>query len=186
MAYPSVEETLPLVLEFDPRGDARAERSQRQTINLLELLRAPFDRSAFDPGHITASAVVLAPDREHVLLVFHEKLRRWLQPGGHCEPSDQDVRATARRETREETGIALSNKDSLALAGIDVHDIPAAGSEPSHRHHDLCFLAQATLHQIEAMHSSDKIVWCPIIELDRYDVDLPLRACLARSLHVTL
>lgn len=57
------------------------------------------------PDHLTAGAVVLDPSRSAVLLVLHRKVKRWLQPGGHCEPTDLSLAAAAVREATEEGGI---------------------------------------------------------------------------------
>ncbi len=57
------------------------------------------------PAHLTASAVILDPRRSEMLLVLHAKVRRWLQPGGHCELGDESLAAAARREASEESGI---------------------------------------------------------------------------------
>ena len=56
---------------------------------MLKLLdsSAPFHRRQFEPGHFTASAFVLHPSNDSILLIFHEKLRLWLQPGGHVDPA---------------------------------------------------------------------------------------------------
>jgi 8-oxo-dGTP pyrophosphatase MutT (NUDIX family) len=48
---------------------------------------------------------VLDARAEHVLLVLHRKVGLWLQPGGHCEPSDVSLAQAALREATEETGI---------------------------------------------------------------------------------
>lgn len=57
------------------------------------------------PGHVTASAAVLAADGASVLLTLHGKLGRWLQTGGHCEPGDTTLAGAALREATEESGI---------------------------------------------------------------------------------
>lgn len=57
------------------------------------------------PGHITASALVITPDRSRVLLTLHPKVGLWLQMGGHLEDVDATLRDAAAREAREESGI---------------------------------------------------------------------------------
>lgn len=56
-------------------------------------------------GHLTASTVLLDPDRRHVLLTLHPLAGRWFQLGGHCEPGDGTIGAAAAREAAEESGI---------------------------------------------------------------------------------
>ncbi|QHF98888.1 NUDIX hydrolase [Streptomyces sp. NHF165] len=81
---------------------------------------------ACSAGHLTASALVVDPARERVLLTLHRKLRMWLQMGGHCEPQDATLAAAALREAREESGI-----DGLTLltpepVRLDRHQTPCA------------------------------------------------------------
>lgn len=94
------------------------------------------------PGHLTGSAWVISPDRKRVLLVHHRKLDRWLQPGGHAD-GDADLARVARREVREETGVDGLKTVLPGIFDLDVHKIPARGTEPAHRHYDLRYLFEA-------------------------------------------
>ena len=55
--------------------------------------------------HFTASALVVHPDSGRVLLRWHQRMRMWLQVGGHGDPGEGDPLAIALREAREETGL---------------------------------------------------------------------------------
>jgi 8-oxo-dGTP pyrophosphatase MutT (NUDIX family) len=89
------------------------------------------------PGHITASAVVLAADRRSVLLTLHPRIGRWVQLGGHCEPGDRTIGDAALREATEESGIAglMIDPDPVHL---DVHPLTCSLGVPT-RHFDIRF-----------------------------------------------
>lgn len=53
--------------------------------------------------HFCASAFVVDPSTKKLLLVYHSKFKKWVQPGGHIE-SDEYPEETAVREVYEETG----------------------------------------------------------------------------------
>jgi 8-oxo-dGTP pyrophosphatase MutT (NUDIX family) len=92
-------------------------------------------------GHVTASAIVVLPPGDRVVLVSHRKLGGWLQPGGHVEAEDGSVFETALREVREETGLdRLASPLGHSILDLDVHAIPAFGHEPPHFHYDVRFL----------------------------------------------
>lgn len=57
------------------------------------------------PAHLTASCLVLDAAMEQVLLTHHRRAEQWFQFGGHLEPGDVTLRAAARREATEESGI---------------------------------------------------------------------------------
>lgn len=126
------------------------------------------------PGHITTSAIIIAPDARQVLLIDHVTIGRWLQPGGHYEPS-QWFHASAAREAVEETGVAGLTLHPWHRGGdvplvIDSHEVPGKPSrhEPDHLHHDLQYLfvadpAAPLTAQREEVHAA---LWKPVAELE--------------------
>lgn len=83
---------------------------------LLERLTARTPVRADEPGRpLAAVAVVLAPDPDAVLLIRRAEREgdHWsgqlALPGGRWSRDDEDLIATARRETLEETGVDLRN-----------------------------------------------------------------------------
>ena len=115
-----------------------AEARDRDAVRaLLAGAQDPFARDSFEPGHLTASAFVTCSDE--LLLIWHTKLERWLQPGGHVDADDADLAAAATRELHEEAGIA--GAQFRGLLDVDVHGIPdnPKRCEPAHLHHDVRF-----------------------------------------------
>jgi 8-oxo-dGTP pyrophosphatase MutT (NUDIX family) len=112
--------------------DERERRSQSTFLAELDRLTDPFDEHA-DPVHVTASAVVVGT--RGVVLHRHRRLHRWMQPGGHVDAGERPEDA-ARRETIEETGLAVAHPDGQPMFfHLDVH--PAA---KGHTHLDLRYL----------------------------------------------
>lgn len=115
-----------------------------------------------DAGHITASALVIDPVRDRVLLTLHKKLRMWLQMGGHCEPGDTALADAALREATEESGITRLTLLPGGPIRLDRHPIPP----PCHVHYDVQY---AVLAPSDAQHTvSDEsldVRWFPYGEV---------------------
>jgi len=118
---------------------------EKEKINFLtDFVRSsekPTDRKTL-PGHITASALVVKGNG--VLLIYHNKLKRFLQPGGHIENGDRDILSATLREVREEVGLDLRNSinKNLEPVFIDIHTIPEnlKKDEREHQHYDFIFI----------------------------------------------
>lgn|GEM_PF-86207 len=115
--------------------DARERESQVSFLDHVARLERPGDEFA-DRVHVTASAILVTPDRRRVLLHRHKRLGLWLQPGGHIDAGEQPWEA-ARREAAEETGLEASLV-STDLLHVDVHPGPRG-----HTHLDLRYLVEA-------------------------------------------
>lgn len=160
-------------LQHHQPGDELERAHLQATLCLLDGPGDAFSRDHFTPGHVTASAFVLSPDNAALLLILHGKLHRWLQPGGHVDPADEDVLAAARREVLEEVGLDDLALSSLmpGLIDVDVHVIPARKHEPEHRHFDVRFLFQAKDWRFLAGSDAHAGRWVPLAEIPTLESD---------------
>jgi 8-oxo-dGTP pyrophosphatase MutT (NUDIX family) len=145
-------------------SDAREGEHQAAFLHLLRATTQPYSRDQFVPGHITASCFIIDRDGR-LLLHHHRRLNRWLQMGGHLEPSEDAVTA-ALREGREESGLEDLRIVSNGIADLDVHPIPAGRGEPAHRHFDVRYIARTDSPDSIAadVRESNQLMWC---DLDR-------------------
>jgi 8-oxo-dGTP pyrophosphatase MutT (NUDIX family) len=100
---------------------------------------------ACSDGHVTASALVIDPERGRVLLTLHRKLRMWLQTGGHCEPGDATLANAALREGTEESGVPGLTLLPGGPVRLDRHHTPCAW------HYDVQYAALAPAGAVEAI-----------------------------------
>ena len=97
--------------------------------------------SRAEPLHVTASALVVHPPTQRLLLRWHERQQAWLQVGGHGDPGETDPLVVACREAVEETGLHdVRPWPTRQLQHLVIVPVPARGDEPAHHHADLRFL----------------------------------------------
>jgi 8-oxo-dGTP pyrophosphatase MutT (NUDIX family) len=120
-------------------------------------------------GHFTGSGLVLDHRGRRVLLLFHRKLQRWLQPGGHAD-GDANLAAVALREAREETGVEGLRVDPHPV-DLDIHRVRVPRDGP-HDHLDVRFLVVAPPDALlRANHESEDLRWFAPDELDGLGLD---------------
>lgn len=114
--------------------------------------------------HVTASAFVLSPNGQDVLLTHHRKLDRWLQLGGHCD-GVADAPQVAEREAYEESGLARISLTSAQVFDVDIHEITANTQEVAHLHYDVRYLFQAETTVFSVSAESHALAWVPLAQL---------------------
>jgi 8-oxo-dGTP pyrophosphatase MutT (NUDIX family) len=142
---------------------------ERDTVQrYLDFVRSEprcFERDCW-PGHVTGSAWVVDPRGERVLLTHHRKLNRWLQLGGHSD-GDADALRVACREASEESGLAVEPV-STDLFDVDIHLIPARGTDPAHHHFDARFVVVACGDAFRVSDESNALRWVDVTEIARF------------------
>lgn len=156
------DEILDVLGSFEPGDDLQRSYLLRM-LDLAGMDGDPASRELFDPGHFTASGFVASPDGREVLLLHHEKIGKWLQPGGHIEPDDESIEGAMRREIEEETGLA--ELESLGLIDIDIHEFPARRADPAHLHFDIRFGFVASSVKITTGDGALDVRWIPFNEV---------------------
>ncbi len=169
----SRREHLQALLYAHPAADERERGFVEEMCALLKRPTDCFSRGHFVPGHFTASSFVLSPNEEDLLLIFHGKLHRWLQPGGHVEPEDHDIVAAAHREVAEEVGLEAHQLVPLGdrIFDVDIHEIPARKAEPAHLHLDVRILFRATTRDMRAGSDAVDARWVPLAEMEAVESD---------------
>jgi 8-oxo-dGTP pyrophosphatase MutT (NUDIX family) len=149
-----------------------AQDTLREAVLAFVIARPDACERECEPGHITASTLLLDDVGSRALLTLHPRLGRWVQLGGHCEEEDTDIVAAARREAVEESGV----EDLVVepeLAAVHVHPVTCSLGVPT-RHLDLQFVARAPAGaQFEVSDESLDLRWWHLDEMP-HDTDYGL------------
>lgn len=132
-------DALRLLAEWSPED--RQQDSLRYAFLALLDARADACLRSCEPGHVTASAVLVDAGGARTMLTLHPRVGAWLQLGGHCEPSDESLAGAALREATEESGVSglVVDPEPVHLA---VHPVTCSLGIPT-RHLDVRFVVRA-------------------------------------------
>lgn len=132
------------LLAYQPANEQEA----RDLPKMLAFLRegeTPFDR-ANETAHFTASAWAVGRETGRVLLIYHNIYRSWAWTGGHAD-GETDLRAVARREAMEESGV--SGLRDLGDGPLSIEILTVNGHEKRgqyvspHLHYNVTYLFEA-------------------------------------------
>lgn len=135
--FQSIEKYIP-VNEQEERDRELMLRYMRQMPDCLERTNQIL--------HFTTSVWTVNEARTKTLMVYHNIYNGWSWIGGHAD-GEEDLRAVAMRELREETGVrgaVLVSEDMISLEILAVNSHMRRGVfVPAHLHLNVTYLAKA-------------------------------------------
>ena len=157
-----MEELLRQLRAFRP-GNEQEEHDRREMLRRLESGEGLLTRDNAS-AHLTASAWVVNPGRDRVLMAYHDLYGSWAWLGGHAD-GDADLRRVALREVEEESGGAgarLLSPDILSLEILTVDGHEKRGQYvSSHLHLNVTYLVE--LDDRQALHNrpgeNSRVAW---------------------------
>ena len=166
------------------------EREAQEQALMLDMIAREGDRVLTRDcaiAHMTASAIIVSPDRTKTLMAFHKIYNSWAWTGGHAD-GEKDFEAIARREAREETGITGLRLLRGGIASMEILPVWAHMKRekqvPSHLHFNVSFLFEAddTLPLRVAEDENSAVGWIAIDELESRVSEPPMLPIYQRLL----
>lgn len=138
------------------------------------------ERNFYVPGHFTCSAIVLNPERTHVLSNFHAKCDAWMHFGGHWECPTDTAFMTIVQELCQEVFSYPENSPYpnyadfglTAPLGEAIFDISVGNvvrnSEALHKHFDIRYIFKLPMNaRIKVSAESKDIQWMTLAQADK-------------------
>jgi 8-oxo-dGTP pyrophosphatase MutT (NUDIX family) len=168
-----------LLDRYQPVGTAEIADVDRLR-TLVQAASDPWRREL--PLHVTASALIVHPATDRILLRWHQRQQAWLQVGGHGDPGEADPVAIALREAVEETGLAdLVPWPDAEVRHVVIVSVPAGKGEPAHEHADIrFFMATQTPDAARPENAKAPLRWLSLAAAREATSEPNLRETLAR------
>ena len=100
-------------------GDAREAAEKKEILDMIALLGDRILTRDCEFAHMTASSIIVNPDRTKTLMAFHRIYNSWAWTGGHAD-GESDFEAIALREAQEETGITGLKRIGAGIASMEI------------------------------------------------------------------
>lgn len=127
------------------------EQEEKDKAEMIRRLRGEELYTRGNSGaHLSASAWVVSPDLQNVLLCYHNIYQSWSWLGGHCD-GDHDLLHVAVKEVQEESGLREVYPYSEDIFSIEI--LTVDGHEKrgkyisSHLHLNVTYLLVADMNQ---------------------------------------
>ena len=168
-------------------GDAREAEEQRMMLETIARLGDAVLTRESALAHMTASSIIVSPDRRRTLMAFHRIYQSWAWTGGHAD-GETDLEQTARREAAEETGIRALRRLGDGIASMEILPVWAhvrRGREVgSHLHLNVSYLFEAddTLPLRTAPDENSAVGWIEVARLSEFVSEPPMLPVYRRLL----
>ena len=145
------------------------EADRRELLRRLESGEDLYTRSNA-AAHLTASAWVVSPDRQQVLMAYHNLYDSWAWLGGHAD-GEWNLQKVAIREVEEESG--LSQVTPLQEAPVSLEILTVNGHwkrgtyVASHLHLNVTYLMEADPRKPirKKLDENSAVAWIPVEEI---------------------
>lgn len=121
-------------------------------------------------GHLTVGALVVNPQVDQVLFIYHNIRQTWSWPGGHVD-GNPDPLQVAIKEVQEETGLDQMTPVSMMPLSIHVCQVSQhqrhGQTVPAHCHSIFAYAFQAQPDQPLVLNSEETraLAWMPLNDI---------------------